>query len=166
MLFLFLIAFAQKNRDYTHVIANKKTTYACDYATQTQDKPTHALMSTTRTTKPHLHSYQSHTKQKPHLRTMPPTHHTSPISPPTIALKPYKTKLFYGKISRFYTVFTVIQQPYKHQTTAMYRQKTTQKVRIKSIFKHNNHIEKHTIIVRHAQNHRKTVKHSKFFYKN
>ncbi len=162
--------FAQKKRDYTHVIANKKTTYACDYATQTQDKPTHALMSTTRTTKPHLHSYQSHTKQKPHLRTMPPTHHTSPISPPTIALKPYKTKRFYGKISRFYTVFTVIQQPYKRRATgnitSVNHTKTHPKPHVKNTFKTQNYTEERTVIGRSVQKHRKTVKHSKFFYKN
>ena len=42
------------------------------------------------------------------------THSTyKPISPPTIVLKPYKTKRFYGKIARFSIVFIHKQQPNK-----------------------------------------------------
>ena len=44
--------------------------------------------------------------------------------------------------------------------------KSRGKTHIKSIFKSPNCIEKHTVFERSAQNRRKTVKHSKFFYKN
>ena len=146
-LFLFFIAFAQKNRDYTHVIANKKNYYTCGYATQTQDKPTHALMSTTRTTKPHLHSYRSHTKQKLHSRTMPPTRHKSHIFTSTITLKSYKTKRFTAKsqdfLSFWYTnsSYTSAEQCHISSETTL---KSHGKTHRKSTFKSPNCIEKHT----------------------
>lgn len=61
-----------------------------------------------------LHSHHLLTKQKNYAYTHV-THSTyKPIfPPPTIVLKPYKTKRFYGKIARFSIVFIHKQQPNK-----------------------------------------------------
>lgn len=111
-----------------------------------------------------------YTQSKTPLALMSHTHHTSPISPPTIALKPYKTKRFYGKIARFSIVFIRKQQLHKRRATgnitSVNHTKTHPKPHVKNTFKTQNYTEERTVIGRSVQKHRKTVKHSKFFYKN
>lgn len=60
-----------------------------------------------------LHSHHLHTKQNSARTHVAHSTYTLPISLPIIALKPYKTKRFYGKIARFSIVFTHKQQPNK-----------------------------------------------------
>lgn len=125
------------------------------------------LIAATETNCDYTHTIYTQSKNYAYTHVTPSTY--MPISPPTIALKPYKTKRFYGKIARFSIVFIHKQQPNKPRAmpyivrnhTKITRENTHQK-HIKS----PNCIEKHTVFERSTQNHRKTVKHSKFFYKN
>lgn len=98
------------------------------------------------------------------------THSTyKPISPPTIALKPYKTKRFTAKSQDFLSFLHTNNNqtnPEQCRISSETTLKSQGKTHRKSIFKSQNHIEKHTGFEQSVKKHRKAVKHSKFFYKN
>lgn len=145
--------FAQKNCAYAHVAHTKQLRLR---SLQPQ-KPTAIALT------PFTH------KAKTTLTLMSHTQHTITFPPPTIALKPYKTKRFTAKSQDFLSFLYINNNQTNPQQCHISSETTLKshgKTHIKSIFKSPNCIEKHTVFERSAQNHRKTVKHSKFFYKN
>lgn len=97
------------------------------------------------------------------------TQHTSPFSRQQSYWNHIKQSVFTAKSQDFLSFLytnnnqTNLEQCHISSETTL---KSHGKTHIKSIFKSPNCIEKHTVFERSAQNHRKTVKHSKFFYKN
>lgn len=116
-----------------------------------------------------LHSHHLHTKQKLRLHSC----HTLNIQAHFPRQQSYwnhiKQSVFTAKSQDFLSfLYTNNNQttPEQCHISAETTPKSHGKIHIKSIFKSPNCIEKHTVFERSTQNHRKTVKHSKFFYKN
>lgn len=97
------------------------------------------------------------------------TQHTSPFPRQQSYWNHIKQSVFTAKSQDFLSfLYTNNNQtkPEQCHISSETTLKSRGKTHIKSIFKSPNCIEKHTVFERSTQNHRKTVKHSKFFYKN
>lgn len=116
-----------------------------------------------------LHSRHLHTKQKLRLHSCRTLTIQAPSPRPQSHWKTIKQSVLrqnYKNFYRFDTQTAAIQSTEQCHISSETTLKSHGKTHRKSIFKSQNHIEKHTVFEQSVKKHRKTVKHGKISYKN
>lgn len=116
-----------------------------------------------------LHSHHLHTKQKLRLHSCHTLNIQAHFPRQQSHWNHIKQSVFTAKSQDFLSfLYTNNYQtnPEQCHISSETTLKSHGKTHIKSIFKSQNYIEKHTGFEQSVKKHRKTVKHSKFFYKN